>query len=87
METAKEFLENQGWSKNDKGTFDFNGLCELLEKYKNSQIQDFNSISESVLKYMSNNHHPHCTLTATSTNVQVLEGVKSTGETFEYIKD
>jgi len=39
MSAEKKFLEKQGWTITDKGTFDFNGLCALLEKYKSEQFQ------------------------------------------------
>lgn len=31
--TAQQFLEKKGWSKDDKGMFDYNGLKDLLSQY------------------------------------------------------
>lgn len=82
----EEFLTKMGWSKNDKGSFDFNGMASLLEKYRNEEFT-FESLSTQILKYLNNNHHPHTIIVANTTNVQVFEGVKSTGEITKYILD
>lgn len=50
-------------------------------------IITFEEMSEIVLKYINQNHHPHTTIIVTPTSVQVLEGLKSTGETLDYIID
>lgn len=93
MEKHEEYLFNLGLDgskihKHPKSGSDYT-LESLLLGFKRylEHNYDFDSISESVLKYMSDNHHPHCTLIATSTNVQVLEGLKSTGEVYDFIKD
>ncbi|MNK30179.1 hypothetical protein D3C87_485920 [compost metagenome] len=93
MERHEEYLFNLGLDgkelhKHPKSGSDYT-LESLLIKFKKylENNEDFESISESVLKYMSKEHHPHCTLIATSTNVQVLEGFKSTGEVYYFIKD
>lgn len=82
----KDFLTKMGWSKDSKGSFDFEGMASLLDKYRNEEFT-FESLSTKILKYLNNNHHPHTIIVATTTNVQVFEGLKSTGEVLEHVLD
>lgn len=50
-------------------------------------INDFDNSAKVLIKYLAENHHPHTTVIVTSTNAQLLEGVTSTGEITEYLKD
>jgi len=56
---------------------------ESLNKSKNR----FEDLSEKILKYLNDNHHPHCILVADNTNVSVFEGLKSTGCVYKFLKD
>lgn len=87
MKEEQEFLKSQGWNEKDQGSFDFKGLCCLLRKFKESRVNTFDSLSDMGIKYMAEEHHPHMILIITSTNAQIFEGVKSTGEVLKYIKD
>lgn len=53
------------------------------------EVKDFKlseQLSESILRFMAD-QHPHTVLIATPTNVQLLEGICSTGEVHKYLKD
>ncbi|WP_234111393.1 hypothetical protein [Chryseobacterium sp. R2A-55] len=50
-------------------------------------VNDFDDCAKVLIKYLAENHHPHMTVIVTSTNAHLFEGVTSTGEVLEYIKD
>ena len=37
------------------------------------QIKEFNEASKPLIKYLSENHHPHVTVIVTSTTSEILE--------------
>lgn len=47
----------------------------------------FETVSRQVIKFLCDNHHPHVTVIITPTDAQLLEGVKSTGQIMDYVKD
>ena len=49
--------------------------------------ETFESISRRAISYMNKSHHPHSVLIVNSINAQVYEGVKSSGELFDYLND
>lgn len=44
-------------------------------------------VSEPVIKWLNDKHHPHTMVTITPTNATLHEGVESTGEVTKYLKD
>lgn len=48
---------------------------------------DFKEVVKPLMIMLAENHHPHTTAIVTCTNAEILEGVKSTGETLDYVKD
>lgn len=48
---------------------------------------EFLAAVRPLMKYLAEQHHPHTTAIVTSTNGQVMEGLKGTGEILDYIKD
>ena len=54
---------------------------------KDTERDPFETIVRPVMKYLADHHHPHVTIVITSTNAQLVEGIKSTGEIMDYIKD
>lgn len=40
-----------------------------------------------LIKYLSENHHPHCTAIVTNTSVELLEGIRSIRNIIDFIKD
>ena len=63
--------------KYDKNTTELQG-----EKSK-----EFDKIVRPLIKWLAENHHPHCTIIVTNTNAELVEGKMSTGEILDYIKD
>jgi broad specificity phosphatase PhoE len=52
--------------------------------------KDYDEFLEAVrpaMEYLAVHHHPHTTAIVTSTNGQLMEGVKGTGEIMDYIQD
>lgn len=60
----------------------FNQIAEATKP-----ATDFESLAKPLIKYLCENHHPHCTIIVTSTGAELLEGVKHTGEILDFIKD
>jgi hypothetical protein len=54
-------------------------MKEDLEKLKEAALP--------LIKYLAENHHPHTQVTVTSTGAEMFEGIASTGEMLDYIKD
>ena len=46
----------------------------------------FREAAEPLLKYLNENHNPHVTAIVTSTSIELLAGVVSEPEIFDYIK-
>lgn len=59
--------------------------------YKHNEPCDcdkgFEELMRPVIKYLAENHHPHTSIIVTSTNAELVEGVRSTGKIMDYIKD
>lgn len=60
-------------------------LCDKLDDKKGNPL-DFATISKLMIKYINDNHHPHCTIIVTNTHAEILEGIKCV-KTNDYIKD
>lgn len=89
--TVEEFLKNLGIDNqpiDNKGSGSDWNLVDIIERF--SQVSEdsntFEDVSRIVMKYMSNNHHPHTTLIARNDSCEVLEGIKALA-TNEYVKD
>lgn len=48
---------------------------------------DFLEAAKPLIKYLNDNHHPHCSVIVTQTSAELLEGIKHTGEIFDFVKD
>ncbi|QHC84940.1 hypothetical protein AS589_09245 [Empedobacter brevis] len=87
---TKEYFTDLGLLKYDLTTKSFynSEKREIVKvNYWFEEIKTFEDSSHVVMKYLADNHHPHTTSIVTSTSSQVLEGFKSTGEDFRFIKD
>jgi hypothetical protein len=62
-----------------------NNAIKMIKRVE--QEAEFEEIARQLMKYLADNYHPHVTALITSTNSQLLEGLKSTGEILDYIKD
>lgn len=47
----------------------------------------FEELARPMIKYLCENYHPHVTVIITPTNAELLQGLKSTGEVFDYLRD
>jgi hypothetical protein len=52
-----------------------------------SKQESFDEVVLPVIKWLCENSHPHSTILVTPTNAELLEGIISTGEVTEFIKD
>lgn len=51
------------------------------------EYDEFTEAVRPVMEYLAVHHHPHTTAIVTSTNGQLMEGLKGTGEIMDYIQD
>lgn len=52
-----------------------------------SVVTDYEHMTETCLRYLNNHHLPHTTIIATPTSVELLEGVKSTGQVLKFVRE
>ncbi len=48
---------------------------------------EFIELTKKLMAYLADYHNPHTIIIIESTNAQIFEGVKSTGEILDFIKD
>lgn len=48
---------------------------------------EFEEVARELMKFMAERHHPHTRVILNSTNAELLEGLQSTGQVFEYVID
>lgn len=51
------------------------------------QRAEFEILVRPLLKFINNNCHPHISVIITSTDAQLVEGIYSTGQIYDYILD
>lgn len=64
-----------------------NLIVEHFELKHNSPLTEFEQVVRPVIKWLNENMHPHVTVIVTPTNAELLEGVRSTGQIMDYVKD
>ncbi len=47
----------------------------IKEVKTNVKTRIFSDLCKPLMRYLSDNHHPHCTVILTSTNAELVEGV------------
>lgn len=65
-------------------------LVEMEDSYQPIDsvcVDDFCNSSKPLIKYLAENHHPHVKVIVTNNNAELLEGLTTTGEINEFIKD
>ena len=77
-----EFVKHSPTSEFEKGLQQAVIVIEKCEK-----DAGFEEIARELMKYLAQNHNPHVTAIITSTNAELLEGLKSTGKVMDYIPD
>ncbi|MFA5243662.1 MAG: hypothetical protein WC380_00040 [Pedobacter sp.] len=87
MNAEKFITEKRDWNNGQHGSFDFNGIVDLLQDFQNELSKDFESSARMLIKHICENHHPHVTVIVTPTGAELLEGVKSTGLVDDYLTD
>ena len=55
--------------------------------FTKQQQEQFEAVTRPVIKFLNDNCHPHVSVVVTPTNAELLEGVCSTGEILDYLKD
>lgn len=51
------------------------------------QGDDFKEAVLPLIKWLAENKNPHAKVIVTCTDAQLLEGIRSTGEILDYVKD
>lgn len=65
-------------------------MSEDIEKgiaENKKQAASFESAARPLMQWLNENMHPHVTVIVTPTNAELLEGVRSTGQIMDYVKD
>lgn len=57
------------------------------EKTGTTEPKSFEHAARPLIEWLNENGHPHNTIIVTTTSAELLEGVKSTGEVLDYLKD
>lgn len=52
-----------------------------------NQRKEFEEVVRPVLRFLNDNCHPHVQVTITPTRAELMEGVCSTGQIFDYVED
>lgn len=55
-----------------------------------NKITDLEKLKEAaspLIKYLSENHHPHVTAIVTSTSVELMEGIASIPKIYDFLTD
>lgn len=60
---------------------------DVPEIKKETESESFENASRPLIKWLSENAHPHMKVIVTSTRAELLEGQKTTGEITEYLRD
>jgi hypothetical protein len=61
---------------------------ELFEGYLEAQEpKTFDEAARPLMKWLCENHHPHITAIVTGTSNELLEGLESNPDVFDYIVD
>jgi len=47
----------------------------------------FEEAARPLIKWIAENHHPHVKVIVTPTGAELVEGLRTTGEILDYIKD
>jgi len=55
--------------------------------FTKEQRDEFENLARPVIKFLNDNCHPHVSVIITPTNAELLEGICSTGEILDYVKD
>lgn len=78
---TKCYLTNIGEMKFDLTTNSFydkaNNVVDFAVKYWMKPIVSFEEVSNVMIKYIAENHHPHTMVNIDSTKAELFEGVKS----------
>lgn len=48
---------------------------------------DFDALCRPLIKFLNDNYHPHVKVIVTPTGAELLEGMRTTGEITDYLKD
>lgn len=68
--------------------FDFKEASKALVQIKREREQkEFNEACRPLIKYLAENHHPHIKVIVHSTGAEMLEGVKTSAEILDYLRD
>lgn len=66
----------------------FDRIKNVVDRvYADQPVDEFEAAARPLIQYLANEHHPHHTAIVTNTGAQLMEGVKTTGEIMDYIKD
>ena len=51
------------------------------------ELAEFEALTRPLIKWLNDHYHPHPTIVITPTTAELLEGVCSTGEITDYLRD
>lgn len=59
----------------------------MNEKTPDQRFAEFKEAALPLIKYLCENHHPHVTAIITGTSIELVEGMMSNPNIFEYVVD
>lgn len=64
-------------------------IPELIDAYSEVivEVDAFAEACRPLIKYLAENHHPHVKVIVRNTGAELLEGLKTTGEILDYLRD
>lgn len=71
---------------NDK-RYTIEEFCNTMLKSLRKDEDAFRKACLPLIKYICENHHPHVKVIVTPIGAELVEGLKSTGEIMDYVKD
>lgn len=62
-------------------------MKNLTTEESKKRLDELKEASTPLLKYLNENFHPHVTVIVTSTSIELMEGVCSIPEIYDFVKD
>lgn len=67
--------------------FKANEFKDMISNEHKTKSQDFKESALPLIKWLAENKNPHAKVIVTSIGAELLEGIRSTGEIVDYVKD
>ena len=83
-ENCSQVALTQGEQMN---AIDSDSISDIAEDIENQILENLESASSPLIKYLCDNYHPHVSAIVTPTSIEVLEGLESIPKIYEHVRD